>query len=104
MGVKLVMQATETAKGDRIQTTIRLPRKVYQRAKSLIEEPGSEIATFNDLVVEALQAFVRGARRRQVDKAFSFMSSDAGYQREARKIAEEFEVSDWEALAAAGKP
>ncbi len=93
------MQETE-AKGTRIQTTIRLPRKVYQRAKSLLDEPGTEIETFNDLVVEALQAFVRAARRRQIDEAFSRMSTDAAYQQEAVKMAEEFEDSDWEALAA----
>jgi hypothetical protein len=96
------MQEAEAGKGSRIQTTIRLPRNVYQRAKSLIEEPGSEIGTFNDLVVEALQAYVRAARR-QIDDAFSIMSSDAGYQQEARQVAEEFADSDWEALAAAGK-
>jgi hypothetical protein len=97
------MPVTESGKDHRIQTTIRLPPSVYKRAKSLIEEPGSEIGTFNDLVVEALQAFVRSARRRKIDDAFAMMSADAGYQQEARRIAEEFEQSDWEALAPAGK-
>jgi hypothetical protein len=97
------MQGPEAGKGARIQTTIRLPRNVYQKAKSLIDKPGSEIDTFNDLVVEALQAFVRAARRRQIDEAFSMMSSDAAYQHEALEIAREFEDSDWETLAAPGK-
>ena len=100
----MATQDTEAGKSSRIQTTIRLPRTVYQRAKSLIEEPGSDIHTFNDLVVEALQAFLRAARRRRIDDAFSMMSSDTAYQEEALKVAEEFEASDWESLAAPGKP
>jgi hypothetical protein len=94
------MHSTESHKKSRIQTTIRIPPSVYKRAKSLLEEPGNELGTFNDLVVQALQAFVRAARRRHIDDAFSMMSSDAAYQLEAERVAEEFKHSDWEALAA----
>jgi hypothetical protein len=97
------MQGTESGKDNRIQTTIRIPPNVYKRAKSLLNAPGSEIGTFNDLVVEALQAFVHAARRKHIDDAFLMMASDRDYQQEARNVADEFEESDWEALAQSGK-
>lgn len=78
----------------RIQTTIRLPKGIYQDAKSLIDEPGVEIATFNDLVVESLQWFIRAVRREQVDRAFSTMHFDSEYQCAASEIESRFAESE----------
>ena len=47
---------------------------------------------------QAIKAYLRMYRRRQIDTAFAGMAKDADYQREATLIAEEFEHSDWEAL------
>ena len=49
-------------------------------------------------MVRAIKAYVRMHRRKQIDAAFADMAQDADYQREAQRIAEDFALSDWEAL------
>jgi len=82
----------------RVQTTIRLPRGLYEKAKSLVGERDLDVGTLNELVVAALSAYITMARRRQIDQAFAAMAEDTDYQKEARMIAADFEESDWEAL------
>jgi len=82
-------------------TTVRLPRRVYDQAKCLVEREGKHNTTFlslNDFFVTAIQAYVKLYKRRQIDAAFAGMAEDADYQKEARLLVEEFEPSDWEAL------
>lgn len=81
-----------------VQTTIRLPRGLYEKAKSLVDERNLDVGTLNELVVAALSAYISMARRRQIDRAFAAMAEDTEYQKEAQVIAAEFEESDWEAL------
>ena len=81
-------------------TTIRLPRFVYEQAKSVVSEEreGQTRISLNDLFVTAITAYLRMHKRRQIDAAFAGMAEDANYQKEANLLAEEFERSDWEAL------
>lgn len=82
-------------------TTVRLPRPLYDQAKRFVESEKQNTATFlslNDFFVTAIQAYVRLYRRRQIDAAFAMMAEDADYQQEASLLAEEFEISDWDAL------
>jgi hypothetical protein len=82
-------------------TTVRLPRPVYEQAKSFVESEKNQTAAFlslNDFFVTAIQAYLKLYKRRQIDAAFAGMAEDADYQKEARLLVEEFEPSDWEAL------
>jgi predicted nucleic acid-binding protein len=40
-------------------------------------------------------------QREAIDRQFEMMATDAHYQREARRIADEYASSDWEALRVA---
>jgi len=82
----------------KVQTSLRLPKNVYEQAKSVVEERIANVASFNDLVIAAITAYVKMARRRQIDLAFKGMAEDSDYQKQAKLIAAEFEDSDWEAL------
>jgi len=82
-------------------TTVRLPRPVYDQAKVFVEREKKHTTTFvslNDFFVNAIQAYLKLYKRRQIDAAFAGMAEDADYQKEARLLVEEFEPSDWEAL------
>ena len=92
------MDATAAREEARVQTTIRLPRPVYEKAKSLLDERVIDIGTFNELVTAALLAFIKMVRRKQIDQAFAAMAEDTDYQKEAQRIAADFEDTDWEAL------
>lgn len=89
---------------DKVQTSLRLPKSMYDEARRLLNQRPSGIASFNDLVVAALRSFLRRARRREIDLAFRGMAEDASFQKEALSLAKEFEQSDWEALELGEKP
>lgn len=97
------MPTPRGTKPERVQTSLRLPKPVYEQARLLIGRPLSGIESFNDLVIVALRSFIKHARRRQIDLAFRGMSEDAAFQNEAQSLAREFEESDWEALKAGDK-
>jgi Arc/MetJ-type ribon-helix-helix transcriptional regulator len=80
----------------KVQTTLRLPRRLYEQANELAESGRAE--SFNDFIVRAVRAYVEMLRRRRIDAEFSAMATDSTYQRRALQIAEEFSASDWEAL------
>ncbi len=75
-------------------TTVRLPEDLYKEAKSLTNEQIS----LNDVLVRALQAYLRAWERKRIDAAFASMGTDPAYQSEATAISRAFERSDWEAL------
>jgi hypothetical protein len=79
-----------------VQTTLRLPAPLYEQAKSFVE--GLEGRSVNGLIVNALTAYLRAAKRKRIDDAFKPMIADRAYQREALKIAEQFAASDEEAI------
>jgi hypothetical protein len=83
-------------------TTIRLPLPVYEQAKCVVAKERGSTATgtisINDFIVNAIKAYLKMIKRRQIDAAFAGMAEDADYQKEATLLAEEFEHSDWEAL------
>ena len=82
-------------------TTVRLPRRVYEQAKRVVdkEKRGSgPVASMNELIVLAVNTYLKMYKRREIDAAFAAMAEDADYQKEASLLAEEFAQSDWEAL------
>jgi hypothetical protein len=77
-------------------TTVRVPRHVYEQARSVIAR--SQASSFNEFVVRAIEEKVLRLTEAEIDAAFAEMASDADYQRDALAMAKEFERSDWEAL------
>lgn len=82
----------------RVRTTVRLPRPLYEEARSFVQKEVSPAENINDFFVAAICAYVKLLRRKQIDSDFARMAEDADYQREARLIEEEFSPSDWEAF------
>lgn len=87
----------KTAKRPRkTQTSLRLPEGLYARAKKAVEAGATN--SVNELLVEALTAYLKALERRAIDAAFQPMATDRAYRAEAVKVAEEFSASDAESL------
>jgi hypothetical protein len=89
---RLATSSSVTPSPRKVQTTLRLPRPLYERAKLFVDR-GSQ-GSVNELIVNALTAYVRALERRAIDDAFRPMATDSQYQREARDVAEQFSSSD----------
>ena len=85
---------TESAR--KVQTTLRLPRQLYERAKLFVES-GSK-GSVNELIVNALTAYIRAMERKVIDDAFRPMATDKLYRREALRLSEQFSASDAETI------
>lgn len=77
-------------------TTVRLPRHVYEQAKTVVLQ--SQASSFNEFVVQAIEEKVRRLTEAEIDAAFAQMATDEDYQRGSIALASEFEKSDWEAF------
>jgi hypothetical protein len=77
-------------------TTVRMPKHVYERAKTAISR--SQASSFNEFVVQAIEEKVRRMTEAEIDAAFAGMARDSDYQRESIAMANEFEKSDWESF------
>lgn len=77
-------------------TTVRLPRHVYERAKTVVIR--SQASSFNEFVVQAIEEKVRRLTEAEIDAAFAQMAHDTDYQRTSISLANEFAKSDWEAF------
>lgn len=77
-------------------TTVRLPRGVYDQTRTAIEK--SEAApSFNEFVVQAIKEKLHKLTESEIDAAFAGMANDPDYQRDSVALAREFEQSDAEA-------
>jgi hypothetical protein len=81
-----------------VQTTLRLPKSLYEQAKGFVSTGATPATTVNDFIVSALRAYTRLLERKNIDAAFAAMAEDSAYRKEAQLIADEFAPSDWEAL------
>jgi len=79
-------------------TTVRIPKNVYEGAKHAIDAGYTEADSFNDFVVDAIRERLRILREQEIDAAIAEISNDADYQRDAIRMAREFERSDWDAF------
>jgi hypothetical protein len=82
-------------------TTVRLPRHVYEQAKSVAIQ--SKASSFNEFVVQAIEEKVRQLTEAEIDAAFAQMANDSDYQRSSIALARDFEKSDWESLQSGTK-
>ncbi len=78
-------------------TTLRLPKKVYEKAKTVVSR-SEGASSFNEFVVQAIEEKVGRLAEAEIDAAFAQMARDPNYQRDSITLAKEFEQSDWEAL------
>ncbi len=80
----------------KVQTTLRLPRPLYEQAKVCVEKGMTAAETINDFIIAAIRVYTKILRRKRIDAAFNHMAEDANFQKEAQLIAEEFIQADWE--------
>lgn len=92
------MSTSNTTTSEKVRTTVRLPKPIYDEARTMVEESVVPVDSLNDFLVTAIAAYVKLLKRKQVDAAFAGMAGDSDYQKESRLISEEFSQSDWEAL------
>lgn len=81
-------------------TTVRLPKDLYEQARTAVKEAGAA-SSINDFMVEAVEEKLRQLREQEIDRAFAEMRSDHDYQRDAVDLARSFARSDWEAFRSA---
>jgi hypothetical protein len=96
MPTKKSTRSKRPAPKSSLQTTLRLPDSLYQKARKLVVEE-KHAASMNDLIIAALSAYLRALDRKLIDSAFATMANDADYQSEAELISREFAASDAEA-------
>ena|SRR5258707_13743559 len=77
-------------------TTVRLPRRVYERARTAVQN-SQAASSFNEFVVQAIEQKLQQLTESEIDTAFEQMADDHEYQRQAIALTREFETSDWEA-------
>lgn len=82
-------------------TTLRMPRQIYQGAKRVVSRFD---VSFNDFVLEAIEEKLQRLSEQEIDMAFAQMAEDNDYQRSAIEMAREFEKSDWEAQKVLDEP
>ena len=79
-------------------TTVRLPRSLYQEAKSVVEKGITPASSLNDLLVDSLSEKLKQLRRQRIDAEFAGMKHDIAYQRESASLSEQFSGNDAETL------
>ncbi|HXZ11346.1 MAG TPA: hypothetical protein VEG64_03050 [Candidatus Sulfotelmatobacter sp.] len=89
--------------GEKVRTTVTLPREVYDEVRSLIEEKATPSRSVTAFLATAIAAYLKLLKRKRIDAEFASMAADAAYQKQARLLSQEFSSSDWEAFAQAEK-
>ncbi len=77
-------------------TTIRLPKDLYEQARTAVKHAGAA-SSINDFLVAAVAEILQQLREQEIDAAFAEMARDPEYQQSAIEMARSFERSDWEA-------
>lgn len=92
------------AKKDRYSvTTVRLPKRLYERAKHAIKAGSTDAESFNDFVVDAVRDRLKLLREQEIDAAIAKIADDPDYRESAIQMANEFERSDWDAFRTGSK-
>jgi hypothetical protein len=78
-------------------TTVRMPKVVYEEAKTIVQRR-EEVSSVNEFIVEAVKDKLREISEAEIDAAFVLMASDPDYTRDAIAMTREFEKSDWDAF------
>lgn len=78
------------------RTTLALPDDLLASIDRVVHEGKSR--SRNAFVAEAVRQALVAIENAEIDAAFAAMATDDEYQREALRIAGEFEHASWEAL------
>jgi Arc/MetJ-type ribon-helix-helix transcriptional regulator len=81
------------------RTTVALPKGLLEAMDRAVR--GGRFKSRNEFLAVAVRRELERIQREVVDREFEAMADDPRYQREARRIAEEYGSSDWEALRVA---
>ncbi|MBI3980019.1 MAG: ribbon-helix-helix protein, CopG family [Chloroflexi bacterium] len=79
-----------------VRTTVAIPADLLEAADRMVRD--GQVRSRNELVAAALRRELAARERAAIDAAFAAMAEDPAYQAEARAIAAEFAVSDWDAF------
>lgn len=79
-----------------VRTTVTFPRAILERIDRVVTEGAAK--NRNELLMMAVEKLLREIEERAIDAAFADMANDPDYQREALRLAAEFEGADWESL------
>lgn len=82
-----------------IRTTLALPGDILDAVDQMVRQ--GEAHSRNEFVAYALRRELARLERIAIDEAFAGMATDIEYQEEARQIADEFAIADWEAFQSA---
>lgn len=92
MGKNLILQERLT------RTTLDLPQDLLERSKRFVDE--GKVKSRNVLIAAALEAYLDSLEQLEIDNAFAAMRTDEAYRRLALDLADDFALSDQEALEA----
>jgi hypothetical protein len=84
-------------------TTVRLPRRLYEEARAVVEKRSTNASSLNELVIDSLNNRLDQLRRASIDAEFVGMKNDAQYHRESSEIAEQFSSNDGDTIRRAEK-
>jgi len=78
------------------RTTIAVPEELLALADQAVRDGRARSRA--ELLARALRREFAAQRRGAIDASFARMADDLDYQADALRIAEEYAISDWEAL------
>jgi len=81
------------------RTTVALPAELLKGIDEAVRS--GRAASRNAFLARAVRYELERLLREAIDREFEMMATDAHYQREARRISDEYRTSDWEALRVA---
>lgn len=79
-----------------VRTTLSLSADLIDRSQKWVDS--GIIANRNALFVAAIERFLAELEREEIDRQFAAMADDEAYQQMNESLANEFAISDWEAL------
>jgi len=98
----IMMPYTEAITMSTNRTTVALPADLLNGIDEAVRS--GRAASRNAFLARAVRHELERLQREAIDRQFEMMATDAQYQREARRIADEYASSDWEALRVAEDP
>ena len=81
------------------RTTVALPTDLIRGVDAAVARGFA--ATRNEFLATAVRRELERLQRQAVDEAFEAMADDPLYRREAERSADEYRLSDWQALRVA---
>src|SRR5258707_15781912 len=91
-----VTPSSVTKSPRKVQTTLRLPRQLYERAKQFVDRGNKR--RMNELMVDTFTACIRAMERRTIGDAFWTIAAGMQYQPAAVRFTAQFLASQAETI------